>query len=87
MDKVEIKQIVTEYKIHKFYCDDCGKFLLESKESYDDYYQQPKKYYIQHVKLIGNYCEECGSKRARAVIDFAKKMGFDIDYDKEYRRI
>jgi hypothetical protein len=63
---------------HNFFCDDCGKFLLSSTEYDDGYYMKPKEFYIQHVKLKGFYCEECGTKRCNDVIAYARSKNFDI---------
>lgn len=81
MDDFEIIEVKRNETIHRFHCDDCGKIILESAEYDDGYYETPRKITIQHVKLIGDYCVDCGEKRAKEVIDFAKKMDFDIDYN------
>lgn len=77
----EIRQEIMTADItikHLFQCDDCGKFLLESTEYDDGYYEEPKPFYIQHVMLKGHYCEECGRKRVNDVIAYARSKNFDI---------
>jgi hypothetical protein len=81
MEKIEEHEITEIQITHEFYCDDCGKFLLKSNEYEDGYYDKPDKYYIQHVKLKGHYCAECGTKRVNKVIEFARENGFDIQDD------
>lgn len=63
---------------HTFYCDDCGKFLLSSTECEDGYYEEPRTFNIQHVKLKGHYCDECGLKRVNDVIAYARSKNFNI---------
>lgn len=63
---------------HSFYCDDCGKFLFTSTEYDDGYYEEPRSFNIQHVKLKGHYCDECGLKRVNDVIVYARNKNFDI---------
>ena len=63
---------------HTFYCDDCGKYLLTSQEYDDGYYEEPRTFNIQHVKLKGHYCDECGLKRVNDVIAYARSKNFDI---------
>ena len=62
---------------HSFCCDDCGKFLFTSTE-YDGYYEEPRTFNIQRVKLKGHYCDECGLKRVNDVIAYARSKNFDI---------
>lgn len=63
---------------HIFYCDDCGKYLLTSTEDDDGYYDEPRGFNIQHVRLKGYYCDECGLKRVNDVIAYARSKNFDI---------
>lgn len=72
-DKIQIIQ-----STHKFYCDGCGTHLLDSVEYSDGYYEEPKKFYIQHVRLKGHYCEKCGNERVSDVIKYARNKGFAI---------
>ena len=73
----EYETKITE-KVHEFYCDDCEKFLMTSKEYDDGWYETPKKFRIQHVELKGHYCEKCGEERVNKVVDYARSMGFDL---------
>ncbi len=79
MDNVEVKEVKSTTKIHHFTCDDCGADLGSYEEYEDGYYKEPKGFYIEHVKLKGHYCKECGMKRVNEVVDFARSKGFNID--------
>lgn len=78
MDKISYETRTYEAIKHRFYCDDCGQFIMESIESDDGWYPEPTEFYIQHVKLKGHYCDRCGSRRVDEVLKVSREMGFDI---------
>ena len=86
MEKITEKetQITVKNDLHTFYCDECGEEIMSVTEYPDGYVPQPTKYGIQHVNLKGDYCKKCAKKRIKQVIDLAKSLDFDIDFDLGY---
>lgn len=74
--------IHTYVQIHEFYCDQCGKFLDESEEDDDGYYEQYGEL-TQSVLLFGHWydlemclCDECFEKKKKEILDGIKRLGF-----------
>jgi formylmethanofuran dehydrogenase subunit E len=68
MEKVEEKIVKAKRKIHKFYCDKCGKYLggIEKYEEYDDGYYEEIGYITQRIVINGkqylykrHLCDKC----------------------------
>jgi len=78
MEKIIEYEIKTTTRTYEYYCDDCGKLIMKSIEFDDGWVEEPKTFYIQHVRLKGHFCKECGQKRVDKVTDYARSMGFDI---------
>lgn len=65
MEKVEEKIVKAKRKIHKFYCDKCGKYL-GGIEEYDDGYCEEIGYIAQRIVVNGKHylykrhlCDKC----------------------------
>ena len=86
MKKIEKQYMKKENIIHKFYCSECEKFLGESIEFEDGYYQEygncelafffNKTWY----KYKNNLCERCRNVFYKCLEDELKLFGFS---DKE----
>ena len=84
MDK-EIKTTKTvevETITHKFYCDECGVLLGESREDPDGYYEEIRKYewelrvgLCEYLIKKGHYCSKCKEQIVSALegIGFKKE--------------
>ena len=76
------KTIEVETITHKFYCDECGVFLGESKEFDDGYYNEIEKYeweiFIGGTFMVkrGNYCSDCEPKLRERIVSGLKELGF-----------
>lgn len=85
MEKTEIQIVNTEKITHKFYCDNCKKFLGESIE-FDDGYHKRYGEYEENVhlssgwyKLKKNLCDDCKSKLQENIVKTIKQLGFVKD--------
>ena len=65
--KIIKEQVTTEKNTHVFYCDDCGKLLMESWEYDDGYYASPDEFTVCGRRIVGDYCKECGEKRVAEI--------------------
>ena len=78
MEKQEVEFYKTTRMKHKFYCDDCEKYLGTSVEYDDGYYPQIGEYYFRyhnmHVKK--HLCDECKEKFENKITTFLKELGF-----------
>ena len=78
MDKIETFERVVEERIHHFFCDDCGKFLGESKEWEDGYYEElgifSTRYGSYHIKK--HLCDKCRDKFDDKIIQTLTDLGF-----------
>jgi hypothetical protein len=78
MEKIENNK---DKRIHKFYCDSCGKFLGSSKELPDCYFEKLGEYrqcfYVQEenswYKLEKNLCDDCKNNFNKKLIEVLKK--------------
>lgn len=82
MEKTEMQIVNTEKITHKFYCDNCNKFLGESTELDDGYYKEYGKY-MARINLSNkiyetekNLCDDCRSKLQENIINEMRKLGF-----------
>lgn len=82
MEKIETKKVEKEERKHKFYCDVCNKFLGESIEYEDGYYEEygdiEHKIFIHRTNYIikMNLCEECYQKKMNEIEEAIKKVGY-----------
>lgn len=88
MDKIEYIETKILKTEHKFYCDYCNKFLGESTEYDDGYYEQYGEYeqtiYINSVDkdkkgryYIKRYlCHECADGLTTSLINTLTALGF-----------
>ena len=83
MDKIETKQELVNRDIHKFYCDNCNKFLGESVEYDDGYYEEFGEFYLHFLvnkkwyKLNKHLCDNCRTKFLTKIKQVLKKMDFE----------
>lgn len=84
MEQIEnISITITETK-HKFYCDKCEAFLMESTETEDGSYAKPlcimcnldssKQYCIE-----GYYCDNCREEKISELHDKLIELGFVLN--------
>lgn len=82
MNKIEIKQELVNRNTHKFYCDNCNKFLGESEEYGDGYYEEFGKFYLNFFvdgnwyKLNKHLCNNCRIKLLADIKQMLQKMDF-----------
>ena len=82
MEKIETKKVEKEEIIHKFYCNMCNKFLGESTEYDDGYYEKygeiREKIYINgnDYMLEMNLCPECYKKKINEISEALEKVGY-----------
>lgn len=82
MDKTEEKIVEVKRKIHKFYCDHCGKYLSENEE-YDDGYYEEIGYAIQRIVVNGkqylykrHLCNKCKENFYKDLGNVLEVVGF-----------
>ena len=82
MKKTETKQELIDINTHKFYCDNCNKFLGESVEYEDGYYEEYGEFYL-HIfiddwyKLNKHLCNDCRIKFLSNIKQTLKQIGFE----------
>lgn len=81
----EIKNIKIIRRVHVFYCDGCGKKLMESTECDDGYYETPKcvneDIYVhltgkRYFYETGFICDDCMEKERRKFSEKLLSIGF-----------
>ena len=86
MEKIleKIEEIIVEEKrkIHKFYCNKCGKYLGEIEEYYDGYYEEIG-YISQRVVVNetpyyykGHLCSKCKEEHYKELSNLLETIGF-----------
>lgn len=91
MDQIVTTKRIIEDRTHKFYCDECGKFLGESTEYSDGYYEKfgevPRHDMPQYNHILGIHiklsktclCDECLEKKQEEVREALGKLGFIVN--------
>ena len=85
MEKLEERKIETIEKIHQFYCDECGKYLGESEEYSDGYYEEIESFELKFYLPDGWYekknilCAEC----SKNFLDSIRKTFIEKGFCKE----
>lgn len=83
MEKVEKYTENREMHKHKFYCDKCNEFIMESIEEDDGYYSEPL--YLKEIIYINEdgwykynkcLCSKCYKVEKQRIIEELKKIGF-----------
>ena len=82
MDKIETKQELVNRDTHKFYCDNCNKFLGESVEYEDGYYKEFGEFYLHFFidhwyELNKHLCNDCRVKLLTDIKQMLKQLGFE----------
>ena len=84
MEQIDYGMIEVDNPIHKFYCDMCKKFIGESEEDDDGYYEELGTY--EQSFLIGHWyklnmclCKDCREKKNKEIITTIKSLGFKWD--------
>lgn len=82
MEKVEERIVEKKRKIHKFYCNKCGKYLGEIEEYYDGYYEEIG-YISQRVVVNetpyyykGHLCSKCKEEHYKELSNLLETIGF-----------
>lgn len=82
MEKVEEKIVEAKRKIHKFYCDKCGKYL-GGIEEYDDGYYEEIGFVIQRIVINGkqylykrHLCDKCKENFYKDLGNVLEVVGF-----------
>lgn len=93
MEKIE--EVPSVDIVHRFYCDECQKLLMESFEYDDGYYSEPrslnKRIQIENKKFVycKVLCEDCANKvneRFKEKIldnEELKKIFLDFGFEEE----
>ncbi len=86
MEEIKTKEVKVQEITHIFYCDNCKKYLGESVECDDEYYEQHGEYeqtfYIQN---LGRYnlrlclCDKCKTIYDKRIVEALKNLGFKED--------
>ena len=74
MEKVEERIVEEKRKIHKFYCNKCGKYLGEIEEYYDGYYEEIG-YVVQRIVINGKQYLYKGHLCNKCKENFYKDLG------------
>ncbi len=80
---IEVKKNITINEI-EFYCDDCGKFLGETEECDDGYYEEIGKFVVKFnfggwYKLEKHLCDACKEKEIAQIEKTLNELGFVKD--------
>ncbi len=81
MEKIKVEKETKEKIIHKFYCDDCKKFLGESEEYEDGYYYDKfgsfdKIFCVDSTRfeIHKHFCNECEKKFKENIVKYLKQL-------------
>lgn len=76
---IKTEEIQATKKIHKIYCDECGKFITMSEEYSDGYFSNPAEfaYKILSYTFEKELCEECKEKFYTKLKNALLKIGFE----------
>jgi hypothetical protein len=78
MKQIKISPRYYEERVHNFYCDGCGKYLGQSLE-YDDGWYEERGYYILHKHL----CKKCESKLSLEIEENLRRLDFKLESEME----
>ena len=81
MEQTKVSPRYYEERMHYFYCDECGKYLGQSLEYNDGYYEELGKFelqcYIDNRYILHKHlCKECESKLLLEIERELRKLGF-----------
>ena len=84
MENIEYKSREVKVPIHKFYCDECGKYLGESVEYDDGYYKTYGDYEVNfgfdHPYILKKcLCDKCVKEKNDQILHALKDLGFKLD--------
>lgn len=89
MEQVKTKPRYYEKREHNFYCDGCGKYLGQSLEYDDGWYEELGKfesqcfidsgYYILHKHL----CKKCEGKLSLEIEENLRRLCFKLESEME----
>lgn len=83
--KHEIKEVKETRNLHIFYCEKCGKKIMESQEFDDGYYAEPdwidESIFVRanknrYIYQAGYFCEDCWKKATDELINKLLSIGF-----------
>lgn len=98
MEQVKISPRYYEERMHYFYCDGCSKYLGESHEYNNGWYEKIGKFelniYLDGIDMDGNYifnkclCEICKHKTMLEIEENLRRLGFkNENAESEYKRL
>lgn len=84
MEKQKVNKIEKDEITHEFYCDDCGKYIDQSIEWEDGYYESYGDY-EQQMFFKGSWwrlekclCDDCKNKYDEKITTMLKEIGFKV---------
>ena len=88
MEQVKITPKYCEERTHWFYCDECGKYLGESHEYDDGWYETFGKFelsiYMDRKYNLHKYlCEICKHKLMLEIEENLRRLGFKTESEME----
>ena len=88
MERITEENVTTTNIIHKFYCDDCGKYLGDRKECDDGYYSKDWEYRLSYylspfgyLSFKGDFCQDCRMKKTEQIYNTLLGIGFEHSDD------
>ena len=83
MEKIEIIETTSELIKHHFWCDECGKYIGNTEELDDGYYETPGEYEVNFYlngwyKLEKTMCSAC----CKSFSDRIRNSLFEIGFKK-----
>jgi len=85
MEETKTKEVKAQEITHIFYCDNCKKYLGESVECDDGYYEEYGRYEQScciHKKIYDlnlHLCDKCKAIYNKRIVEALKNLGFKED--------
>jgi hypothetical protein len=85
MIQTETKTYTKEQRIHHFYCDNCNKYLGETREYDDGWYPDLGEFNLHFVvdgkwyEIEKCFCDDC----RKAFLDKVENMLIELGFEKE----
>ena len=88
MEQVKVTPRYYEERVHHFYCDGCGKYLGQSLEYNDGWYEEigvfELKCYIDSRYILHKHlCKECEGKLLLETEQDLRRLGFKTESEME----
>ena len=80
MIKTEVEIRTKEVRTHHFYCDDCGKYLGESREYDDGWYEDLGEFNMRfgEYSISKHLCDDCREKFYVKLNKSLLDLGFEM---------